>query len=536
MFKKIREIYKDSSMLEQRKAFYTVLISILACLGFAASGFGDYLNSEFLFVALKVIVVLLIVAAAFLVYRKMYFLSSNIVIFSTLLILNLIFFVAEYTGKLDVFVHAFYLIPAFGLLFLIAYHKLQALFMTLAADLSLILSLFIKYFPNAPAEHFGSIIGNLISSGIILSLLGFIGYLMTNEINKNLSELEKKIKEENERSQKMKSLIQSTHQSLSIGEVLEENALTMTTLIGNMNANMNAVEENFTRSVGMAKKVQSTSKNLMDSASHVTSDMNNQDKSVTGMADSITNTGRLIEEIARDSSKKMEIIRNLTEKFRDDRKEVEKYKTVMNGISGYSKNLLDIINVIEEIANRTNLLSMNASIEAAHAGVYGKGFAVVAEEIGKLAHQSNENSTLIHKNLNEMLAGINTVKEGNDRLVGILEHVMSFTTSTSLDMQKILKEMTGLAGDNAELQKSMNTLSSVNDSVRKTSGNSSSVIRENEKDVGNIIASLAATESTFSKLYDDARNIGEAVSKIKEIGTNNLSTIIEMQQRLEKIV
>ncbi len=88
---------------------------------------------------------------------------------------------------------------------------------------------------------------------------------------------------------------------------------------------------------------------------------------------------------------------------------------VVNNISVHSDKINKITEVIEKIANKTNLLSLNAAIEAARAGEHGKGFSVVAEEVGKLAASSAESSQeiarLVQEAVSETARAVQVVQE-----------------------------------------------------------------------------------------------------------------------------
>ncbi len=107
--------------------------------------------------------------------------------------------------------------------------------------------------------------------------------------------------------------------------------------------------------------------------------------------------------------------------------------SAMSRISETSKQIAEIINTIESIATQTNLLSLNAAIEAARAGDAGRGFAVVAEEIGELANQSSEaaNNTrkLIQASIDEVESGNTIANETAESLNIVTEGIKDFVVA-----------------------------------------------------------------------------------------------------------
>ncbi len=123
--------------------------------------------------------------------------------------------------------------------------------------------------------------------------------------------------------------------------------------------------------------------------------------------------------------------------IRDGQHKMERMIEVVNSIAANSVKIHKITDVIEAIANKTNLLSLNAAIEAARAGEHGRGFAVVAEEVGKLAANSasstQEIAVLVQQAVMDANRAVETVRE----VALDMSHIESGSVETNSMMQRI---------------------------------------------------------------------------------------------------
>ncbi len=176
-----------------------------------------------------------------------------------------------------------------------------------------------------------------------------------------------------------------------------------------------------------------------------------------------------------------------------------------------SEQIGDIVKVIDRIAEQTNLLALNAAIEAARAGEHGRGFAVVASEIRKLADGSVQATKEIAGHISSTQGVIFEVVSAMERLTERVEESTGSTSSASGALQEIVSAV--LAAN-----QQIGEISSV---TRAMSANSYQVIRQIEEITKSVSLNLKATQS-MTRQSDD---VSKAFSDISSISQQNASSV-----------
>jgi len=196
-------------------------------------------------------------------------------------------------------------------------------------------------------------------------------------------------------------------------------------------------------------------------------------------------------------------------------------QTIEN-LAASSSQIRDIVSVISEIASQTNLLALNAAIEAARAGEHGRGFAVVADEVRKLAEQSQQSTTqianLIYENeqnigeavtamkaeVDDVNAGINIVGKAGKSFAKIAELI----NEVSVKIQEISAATYQMATGAKQMVSTVHEIDNVGRNSSSQAETVSAAVEEQS-------ASMEEIASSSHNLSQMAQELEQAVSKFR---------------------
>ena len=183
-------------------------------------------------------------------------------------------------------------------------------------------------------------------------------------------------------------------------------------------------------------------------------------------------------------------------------------------ISGKSRSMSEANAVINNIASQTNLLAMNAAIEAAHAGVAGKGFAVVADEIRKLAESSSAQSKSISAALKELVSSITDVVDTSQTLSQAFEDVRNAIAVLADELRIVQNVMDQQSAGNRRVHNSFVTIHRLNNEVRTSAAQMASGSQSILAKTADLVAITNEINDSMSRMTSSAEEIGEAVGNV----------------------
>jgi methyl-accepting chemotaxis protein len=224
----------------------------------------------------------------------------------------------------------------------------------------------------------------------------------------------------------------------------------------------------------------------------------------------------------------------LTEASENGRTGLQTVAQEIQEISHDSEGLLEINSVMNTIASQTNLLSMNAAIEAAHAGESGKGFAVVADEIRKLAESSSKQSKTTAVMLKKIKASIDNIMKSSNDVLARFGAIDSSVKTVSEHEQNILNAMEEQETGGKQILESISRLRDLTSSVKKGSDNMAESGEILVEETDEFIKTSKETVERMNEILKGINQINVSVSHVNEMSLENNRNFESLKQETEK--
>ena len=280
----------------------------------------------------------------------------------------------------------------------------------------------------------------IISILVIVSSIG-IGYYGPKMMSDSLEELKQNIIELDSGDGDLSKRIKSTRRD-EIGDV----SRALDSFIDKLSGLISAIKTQSSHlksevgglTVG-AQTIKSTSLQQSQSVEHISSALSEMEATISEVSENAAMTSNEVEQVSKLTEKGTVITTKAVDEITKLSKSVSDAAEVILKLSENSSNIASVLNVIRGIAEQTNLLALNAAIEAARAGEQGRGFAVVADEVRTLAsrtQQSTEDIQAMIKTLQEGVQGaVDSINQGSE----VTESAVSLSHQTLDALQQIAK-------------------------------------------------------------------------------------------------
>ncbi|MDR0474561.1 MAG: methyl-accepting chemotaxis protein [Treponema sp.] len=306
------------------------------------------------------------------------------------------------------------------------------------------------------------------------------------------------------------------------------------TAVQQISTNLDNMENLMVKQENGAMEAGNAVENIKDNIDSLKKMIEEQTDSVNMSSSAIEEMTANIHSVTQTLAENSKNVDKLTEASENGKTGVQTVAQEIQEIARDSEGLLEINSAMNNIASQTNLLSMNAAIEAAHAGEVGKGFAVVADEIRKLAESSGQQSKTTAAMLKKIKSSIDNITKSSSEVLARFGAIDTSVKTVSQHEQNILASMEEQEAGGKQILESISRLRDITSSVKKGSDDMAESGETLVKETDEFIKTSQEAVEGMNEILIGVNQIKISVSHVNDMSIENNHNFDALKLETEK--
>lgn len=330
---------------------------------------------------------------------------------------------------------------------------------------------------------------------------------------------------------KLKNIIKSSD---VIGRDLAKTSIEMASSVEEMSAtslSMNQREKSLNEYIVSSRNYVGE---IREAISQIVRLIDSQAESVTQSTAAVEETIASIQNLNKLAESKTSLIKNLNALAAEGEQDMKDSIQSMNAISSSIDVILNLNKVINGVASKTNLLAMNAAIEAAHAGESGRGFSVVADEIRKLADETTQNAKQINVSLQTITQDIVSSQDLTKKTDKSIHEMVGGIKEVADSLLEIISGLSEMSIGTNEITQALTQLIDITENVKENSsliGNKSETV---DTDMAKVLTLSDETLHSMEEFTLAINDIKQRYEFIRSAGITNSENIMSIDKEISK--